>query len=80
MPSCPSLGLYENEDYFSARSRAFSINSLVSQRLTGQYPGFQNSFSNHTESIFGNGKILLYSSMKDYKSRVHIKKRTLESI
>eukprot|EP00795_Rhopilema_esculentum_P013434 gene13434-4305_t len=54
MPSCPTLGLYENEDYFSARSRAFSINSLVSQRLTGQYPGFQNSFSNHTESIFGN--------------------------
>lgn len=55
---CPTLGLYENEDYYSSRARAFSINSLVSQRLNGQYSAFPNAFSGHTDSFFGTGKII----------------------
>ena len=53
---CPSLGLYENDDYYSPRVRSFSINSLVSQRFNGQYPAFPNTYPNHTDSVFGNGK------------------------
>ena len=56
MPCPSSLGFYENDDYYSSRARAYSINSLVSQRFNGQFSAFQNPFVGSTESVFGNGK------------------------
>eukprot|EP00794_Sanderia_malayensis_P017779 gene17779-19555_t len=57
LPSYPSLtGFYESEDFFSSRARAFSINSIVSQRFPGQHSIFPaNQFAtNHADQLLGN--------------------------